>query len=187
MDKKAHNKIKMINKKKYFNPPLTEKGQVYWIPIVVKNKDFLLGFIEAYNVASASFGIPIDDMELLMSSDRLNDVLMDGSRIREITRAELKQKLKDFIFKPEKDDKHPDNNAKILEDQLLMVDCPNCGMFYSFKEEQDIPKADTYCVTCGRAIIMYTNRDDSFFHYDGKQIDMEKVIAEIHKESDKDE
>jgi len=185
-NKKHHNKIKMVNNKKYFNTPLDENGKPYWIPIVVKNKDFLLGFIEAYNVASASFGIPIEDMELLLSSDRLNDVLMDGTRIGNITRAELKSKLKKFIYKPDKDENHPDNSAKILDEQILMIDCPNCGMFYSFKEEEDIPKKDTYCVTCGRAIIIYTNRTDNFFHYDGKQMDMEKVINEIHKEADEE-
>ena len=57
---------------------------------------------------------------------------------------------------------------------------------FLYKTDDDIPKNDTYCVTCGKAIIMYTNRYDSFFHYDGEEMDMEEIINQIHKEADEE-
>lgn len=180
--KKINNKIKMIKDKKYFNAPLNKEGREYWIPVVVKNKSYLLGFIEAFATISEIHDISISDTEIALSSDRFNDILMDGSRIQNLSRNQLKEKIKKIILSTKEE--HEENSEDILKDYLLSVSCPNCGMFYGFKTENEIPEKDFQCNICDNMVIIYTNVNDDYFDFDGKSGDIEQIVEEISKEED---
>jgi len=183
MEQPKNNKVKIINNKKYFNAPLNKEGKLYWIPIVVKNKSYLLGFINAYHLVSEMYDISIQDMYIAISSDRFNDVLTDGSRIHNLTRKEFKTKLKKMYFSPN-NEKHPENDSDILNQYFLSVSCVGCGMFYGFKEENDVPEKDLICDVCGNTLISYIHDDDDYFDFDGDAGDVEKIVEEINKESE---
>jgi len=184
MQKKSENlntKVKVIKDKKYFNAPVNSDGNPYWIPIVVKNKSYLLGFINSYQFISDIYDISVKDIEIAISSDRLNDVLMDGTRIQTLTRKELKEKLK-FLYFTEVKENHPENNTNILNQYYLSVSCVNCGMFYGFKNEAEVPEKDFTCDVCGNSLIMYVDEYDDYFSFDGNSGDVEKIVEEINKE-----
>ena len=175
-------KVKIIKGKKYFNTPLDENNKPYWIPIVVKDKSYLLGFINAYHFICDVRGYEGDKIELEMAlgSDRFNDVLTDGSRIKNLNREQLKKKIKKIYFDNETNN-HPENSEGILNQYYLSFSC-NCGMFFAFKEENEIPEEDFKCVTCGRTLISYVHENDDYFNFDGIVGDVDKIIEEINNE-----
>jgi len=185
MQKKSkllNNKIKMINDKKYFNSPIDKEGNPYWIPIVIRNKDYLLGFINAYHFISDLHIIDINDMEIALSSDRFNDVLINGTRIQSLTRQQLKQTIKKLYFDTPKEN-HPENKENILNDYYLTINCVNCGMFYAFKNENEVPENDFVCSTCDRTLISYINESDDYFTFDGDSGDIDEIVSELNNEN----
>lgn len=179
---KPNNKVKIVENNKFFNTPLNEKGEPYWIPIVVKDKSYLLGFINSYRFITELYDIDIRDVQIAISSDRFNDVLTDGSRIHKLTREELKKKLKEMYFDKNKEI-HPENDTNILEQYYLSVSCVSCGMFHGFKEEDEIPEDDFKCSLCGNTLISYVHEYDEYFDFDGDSGDVEKIVEEINKEN----
>lgn len=173
-------KIKMLDGKKYLNAPVDSNNKPYWIPIVAKDKSYLLGFINAYHFLTGMHGIPSTDMEVALSSDRFNDVLLDGSRIQNLSRKELKVKIRELFF----DDigNHPENSEDILDEYYLSLSCSNCGMFYPFKTDEDVPEEDYQCNVCGNTIILYIHENDDTFEYDGTIGDVDKIVDEIKNE-----
>ena len=180
MSRSYSEKAIVENGKMYFNPPLDENKNPYWIPIVVKNRDYLLGYIHGYNFISEMTGTTLKEMHISISSDRFNDILSDGSRIQNLSRVELKEKIRNFYNNSE----HPDNADDILEDHLLSLSC-SCGIYYTFDGKDEIPEKDTCCSTCNKSIIEYTHRDDDCFEYDGEQGDVEAIIKELNDENKK--
>lgn len=181
--KKLNDKVKIIDNKKLFNPPLNKDGKPYWIPIVVRDKSYLLGFINAYRFIEKMCEIEIQDVDIVTSSDRFNDILTDGTRIHTLTREKLKLKLKELFFKSH-EEKHPENNTTALEQYYLYVSCVNCGMFYGFKKEHDVPEHDLKCDVCDNVLISYINESDDYFDFDGDPGDIETIVEEINKECD---
>lgn len=175
-----NDKVKIINDKKYFNAPLDENNKPYWIPIVIKNKDYLIGFMNAYDLVCDLHGFNRKEIDISLSSDRFNDILLDGTRMQTLSREELKKKLR-ILFYSHINATHQENSADVLSDDFLSVSC-TCGMYYSFKDENDIPLEDTKCTTCGKYILMYTNMNDSEFTFDGESGDINKIIKELNNE-----
>jgi hypothetical protein len=178
--KKINNKVRVVKNKKYFNAPLDDNKKPYWIPIVVKDKSYLLGFINAYHFLSGMHGFPTTDIEIALSSDRFNDVLIDGTRIQHLSRKQLKDKIRDMFFNEKI--KHPENADDILDEYYLSLSCTNCGMFYPFKTEDDVPDEDLKCNICDNTIISYVYENDDFFDFDGVTGDVDKIVDEINKE-----
>lgn len=170
-----------LKKLKIFKAPVDEKGKPYWVPIVVKNKEYLIGYLECYRTMCASHGLNPDDLIVALGSDRLNDILPDGSKIKNLTRIELKRKVKDMMMKPVRDD-HPENQDDLYMDNALAMGCKNCGMFYLFKEHEEIPENDFACSCCSRELIIYTETYDDDFDYDGEEGQIEEIVSEIQKE-----
>jgi ribosomal protein S27E len=126
--------------------------------------------------------IPRSELTKVISSDRFNDVLQDDSRIRNLSKKELKEKIKGFMLEQNKDDEHQENDESLYKDYLLTVDCMGCGMFYSFTHHNEIPNEDFCCGTCGRTLIHYTGKDDELFEYEGNQPIIDEVVKEIQNE-----
>lgn len=183
MYKKINNKIMTKGNKKYFNPPTDENNNPYWIPVVVKDKSYLLGFIEAFRIIHELSNPHKIELELTLSSDRFNDILMDGSRIQNLTREQLKDKIRNIMFPETTPEDHTENSQEILKEYLLNVSCPKCGMFYGFKTEEEIPKTDFKCNICNRYVLMYTNKNDDYFDFYGQQGDIEEIVAELNNEN----
>ena len=183
MQEKSNNKVRLYKKKKYFNMPLDTNNKPYWIPIVVKDKSYLLGFINACQFISEMHEIETNEMEVALSSDRLNDVLMDGSRMQDLTRNQLKNKLKELYFKTHTY-KHPENNVNVLEEYYLALSCVNCGMFVGFHTEHEVPEHDLKCDVCDNTLISYINEDDDYFDFEGDIGDVDNIVEEINKENE---
>jgi hypothetical protein len=164
------------------NLPKDENGKIYWIPIVMKNKDYLVGYIEAYKTLSIIYEIPVSELHhTLSSSDRFNDVLQDGTRMRDLSNEELKNKLKEMISVPNKGG-HPENDEELYKDIILTIDCVHCNMFYSFKKIEEIPDESLNCSTCGKTLILYTNLNEDEIIYEGGRDQIDKAVKEITKE-----
>jgi len=181
MQEKPNNKVRLYKKKKYFNSPLNKDNKPYWIPIVVRNKSFLLGFINAYHVINEMHDIEMNGMEVSLSSDRFNDILMDGSRMQNLTRSQLKNKLKEMYFKTHTT-KHQENSGNILDEYYMSLNCINCGMFYGFHNETEVPENDFKCDVCDNVLISYINEDDDYFDFEGDIGDVDNIVEEINKE-----
>lgn len=186
---------------KYKSPKVDGKNQ--WVPIVAKNRDWLVGYISGIqmieSVISNSLeenGIELDfrGLDICLDSSRFNDIMEDGRKESECTDNEIKKYYENII--EEKIDMikeiHPDNN--ISDDFFLSVEC-SCGFgFYNFKKSEDIPKKQFLCGICGKVVIDYTNKDDSYFEYDGNSNirlsliaeEIAKKLDECNKEDDED-
>jgi len=162
-----------------YNAPKID-GKLYYIPVVVKSKDYLIGYLHSMNIfgqimeeALNKAGISIGGscIEPSLDSTRFNDVMMDGRRASECSNKEITKMFNDLISQKmtRLTDEHPDND--IENEDIFNVDCP-CGLgFYSFKEISDIPDKQFKCSICGRVIIDYTNQFDSEFNFDEKEIE----------------
>jgi transposase-like protein len=167
--------------------PKDENNKLYWIPVVVKNKDYLVGFIESFKSMAVIYEIPLTELDKMFCSDRFNDIMKDGIRIQDLTRNELKEKVKNIILQADRSE-HIENDTDLYENNYLTIDCPHCGMFYSFSEIEDIPNENFKCQTCGKTILFYTNLNDDEIEYEGKRSDvLEQVVQEIHRELFKSE
>ena len=155
----------------------------FWIPIVIKNRDTLIGFLEAFKNFCSFYDIPSSsDVNVIISSDRFNDILPDDSRMRNYTREGLKEKILVMIKKEEERGEHEGNSEDILQDNLLNLDCSECGMFYPFTNSQMIPKENFCCENCGRQLILYTKKDADEIAFDGDEEIVEKIMDEINKD-----
>lgn len=159
--------------------PHTLNNKPYWVPIVVKNRDYLIGYLKGIklieNILSDSLkvvglNLNLDIIDLFLDSSRFNDILEDGRRESELNENEKKAILIDII----KNKTHKLNNFHVENeteyDDLLNIDC-KCGLgYYSWKEEFDIPIENFKCSICGKLLIEYTDHDDSEYVFDrGKE------------------
>lgn len=173
-----------------YKPPKDSKGNVLWVPIVVKNKDYLIGFLDSMHIASTLYDIPGTELVASLSSDRLNDVLPDGRRIGKISKKEFKTYIKGMMDKTKELSVLSQNNAdfspKILNDYFLTIDC-SCGNFYAFSSVAELPEDSFDCGICKKRLIDYTERDDEEYEFDGDPGDVEGIVTEITDEMDDDE
>jgi len=161
-------------KMKYTSP--LKNSKPYWIPIVCKNKDYLVGYLNGVGLIEFTFTdvfkqLEIDfnfkNLDLFLDSSRFNDVMEDGRREHEIDEDEKKQIFID-IFKNKLDsisNNHIENNTNY--DDILRIECP-CGFgYYAWKEFKDIPAEQFKCAECNRVLIDYTGNNDYNYEFDG--------------------
>jgi hypothetical protein len=155
----------------------TKNGKRYWVPVVCKNKDHLVGYLEGMrlmedlildSLVQAGIDIDVSAMELFLDSGRFNDILKDGRRESELTDIDKKMLIKDLVETKtaRMNEVHMEND---IEDDIsvLNVEC-TCGYgFYSWNSLDELPNDIQVCQQCGRIIIDYTGYDDSEFDYDG--------------------
>lgn len=152
---------------KFYKAPKDLTGNLLWVPIVVKNKDQLIGFIEGINMTASIYSIDRESMFYTLSSERFNDVIRDGTRLRDMTNSQFIQHAKSII-----DEGFDRINALEavdggdLDDFCLTVQC-SCGNFIGYKDYAKIPNVNTLCDVCEKTIIQYTNDEDDCYVYDG--------------------
>lgn len=141
----------------------------YYVPVVVKNRDYLIGFLDAMSAIS-----PIIDVDYTaLDSMRFTDVLPDGQRRRNLTDQEIIDSLS-----------VTDANNNVLEQAqtkelivesipFLEVNC-NCGNYLKFEHPSELPKTTRKCELCGNVLIDYTGYDQDDYEYDG---DIERMLV----------
>jgi hypothetical protein len=170
-----------MNKKVKYKPPVINKKKCY-VPIVCKNKDFLVGYIKGVYLMTDVFesifqnmGLnlkigSINSTNLCLDSTRYNDILHNDVRESDLTDEEVKEYF-DYIVEQKKEifeAQHPDTNADILRDNFLNLEC-TCGLgFYFFKKPEDVPDNNFKCKECDRTLIDYTDKNDEDFIFDGE-------------------
>lgn len=165
-----------------YKSPINDQGQEYFVPIVTKSKEHLIGYLSAFMYLLDVLEFP-GIIDLNLDSSRFNDVVDDGRRLSTMTKAEIKKMMLSNItqYGSEEMDKkqksHPDNKQGILRKSLLEFDC-GCGGFYSFNKIDEIPTTDFSCGICGKLLIQYTGHYDVEYEFDGD----EDRIAAIEKE-----
>lgn len=154
-------------------------GKHYYVPIVVKNRDVLLGIIsgleysrEVMSHVLNSVGVPVEELielnsydadNIMSASDRFNDILPDGRAESLLTDAEKRSYLENIV-KTAYDKLSCDDNSVRL-DCVLKVSC-TCGFgHYTWKNRQDIPTESFSCMECGNVLIDYTNHEDWEYEY----------------------
>lgn len=162
-----------------YNPPKVD-GKEVWVPIVAKNKDWLVGYIRGIHFMQDCTDGLMEELDVDMhfemfgvglDSSRFNDILPNDKRMSKLTKKEAKKFFSDIEKHLEAKEEildNPDDEDVELEDTFLVIDCP-CDMgFYSFRDEKDVPPVDVNCQICGRPLIHYTGIDDLEFEYDGE-------------------
>ena len=134
------------NKKPIYPAP-TKDGKPYWIPIVVKNKDFLIGYLDGINTLLETTKLEEGTkVELMLDSTRFNDVLDEkGTRVSKISKEEVKKILREEEEESENigTTDHPDNKEGILQPSYLEMQC-SCGYYYNFKSAKNIPEESLF-------------------------------------------
>jgi ribosomal protein S27E len=161
----------------------------YYVPVVVKNRDYLIGFLDAMAAIS-----PIVDVDYTaLDSMRFTDVLPDGQRRRNLTPQEIIDSLdvsdsKNHITEPNQTKELEVDNIPFLE-----VNC-SCGNYIKFEHPSELPKTTRKCELCGNVLIDYTGHDQDDYEYDGDQMKMmigfeidEEYVDEDEDDDDYDE
>lgn len=160
----------------------------YFVPVVVKNRDYLVGFLTALD--AFSLGSSKIDMVLSESSAKFNDVLPGGLRRRNISLEDQIGIMIDYRMKMSAvEDFENLEELEAREDKFLEINC-ECGNYYSFDSAEQIPSTNLKCDICGKHLIEYTNRNDEDFEYDGNlelHLDFTDVLEMFIDDSEDDE
>jgi len=174
----------MDDKTKY-NSPLDSNGNPYWVPIVVKDKGYLIGFLDSMCISSQVTDIDYNILLFTLSSDRFNDILQSGERISSMSDEKFKDHIKKLLLTDDEDSKLKENNSEfssdILGEYYLPLNC-TCGNFHGFNTPYDLPDENFKCDICGKTVIEYTHKDDDEFIYDGEYIDVQAVVNDVRDE-----
>ncbi len=186
---------------KYIPPKVDNKNQ--WVPIVVKNRDYLIGFVNGIHMIKSivldslkNNGINIDlrGIDLCLDSSRFNDIMETGKKESEVSDQEIRNYYNNIISNKIAliKENHPDNNDNIFNGCFLEVEC-TCGLgIYMFKSPKEIPEAPLKCQVCGKTLIDYTNVNDDDIEYDGNLMKRNNIFVEemqktIEKEMENEE
>jgi ribosomal protein S27E len=167
--------IVMEQIRKYVYVPKTRKREKpYFVPIVAKNKDELIGYLKGFYdfqemvIKYGSEEIPIDFITLrpLLNSTRFNDVLPNGKMLSVMSEREKD----DYAFKEAQKNinrlKYDDNDINILNSEFVLdIECPHCDNYIAFRYFDDIPKKKMKCPECGKILLDYTHVDDDKIDY----------------------
>jgi len=148
----------------------------YFVPCVVKSKDYLVGFLDTFS--NMSDMIVID--ENILDSCRFTEYLPDGSKRSEHTNEEIKIIMKEY---QESLNVKENENESSNERNYFQVSC-SCGNFHSFNHSIEIPEESLICSICGKVLIDYTNNFDYMYDYVGK---MEQIAVEFDEDSEEED
>ena len=148
----------------------------YYVPVVVKSRDYLIGFLTALN--------SLDDIlkydETILDSCRYNDWLPDGSRRRDRSTEEIKEIMNQHF---ESLNVKENENEESEDNYFFKVSC-SCGNFHGFYHPVEIPHENLKCELCGKILIDYCGYHDYETDYDG---DVDKMTAELQGDEDDEE
>ncbi len=142
----------------------TEHGTPYYVPIVAKNKDFLVGYLYGSNdgkdlikdvLASMHMDVDLGPMDVILDSTRFNDILENGKRESQMNEKELKNYIYDIVdnITRKLDNKNVENN--IESTSVLEIEC-SCNLgFYAWESYDNIPEESFKCTNCGKVLIDY--------------------------------
>lgn len=157
----------------YYNPP-EENGNPYYVPIVAKNKDLLIGYLRGINdgkiliteaLESVNIDIDFGPVDVILDSTRFNDILEDGRRESELSRDELAKYINDTveILTNKMLGDNSENNIK--RENVLDVEC-SCGLgYYAWRTYDDIPEESFKCTNCGKVLIDYCGKYDHEYDF----------------------
>ena len=160
----------------YYTAPIDENGNPYYVPIVVKSRDYLLGYIAGLNTAkdiitdvldTININVDLGSMDVVLDSTRFNDILENGKHESDMSESELKEYFLDIM--QDVSDKLTSTNSEndIFDDVVLKAEC-SCGLgFYYWKNIESIPHESFKCSNCGKVLIHYTEIDDYDYEYEG--------------------
>lgn len=141
----------------------------YYVPVVVKNRDYLIGFLDAVSSFAGIFEIDFTALD----SMRFTDVLPNGQRRRDLTPLQILEVLSD-----EDEVNNVKENVKeieVVQIPYLEVNC-KCGNYISLNHPDELPKTTRCCELCNKVLIDYTGHDQDEYEYDG---DLEKMMVGI--------
>ena len=183
----------MEKKLSYYKSPTDYNNKPYWVPIVMKNKDSLVGYLNGMNLVTDQLGVEPEGFYAILSSERFNDVLRDGRRGGDVNDFDFKEYIRNMMLEDvdrlNMRDEHEGCSPLILIDYYLPLSC-TCGNFFGFKEAVDIPDKQMKCDMCNHIVIDYTNKDDDDFGYDGidhLERDIDEMIDDVRDELHLDE
>jgi hypothetical protein len=160
-----------------YQAPLID-GKPYYIPVVVKSRDYLIGFLHSKLTFESLMAGVLEKVgiqsnfsmfENCLDSTRFNDVLQNGKRISECSGEEFDKYIQNVV--EEKVDKiqnnHPDNI--LSDDVILKLEC-SCGLgFESYTTVESIPKESVKCKFCDKILLHYTDHYDTEYEFDKKE------------------
>jgi hypothetical protein len=165
-----------------YSAPLDENGKPYWVPVVVKNKEYLYGFLDSMVYSTQLADLDYNVLLFTLSSDRFNDVLPTGERMSSMTDERFKEHVKGLLIHDAEHEILKKDNAEFSEDILgdyyLPLNC-TCGNFHGFLTPYDLPDEQFKCDLCGKVLIEYTNMNDEDFLYDGEYRDIQSVLDDV--------
>jgi len=162
----------------YKYPVIDDKPQ--WVPIVVKNKDYLVGYIEGIQLISEivtgvlnnhKISIDLSCVDPCIDSSRFNDILENGKREADCSNEYLKKYYENIVKNRIEllNDTHPENKGEFENEIFFQIQC-NCGLgIYIFKTANEIPEEPLKCSNCGRTIIDYTGCTDDKIEFEGQR------------------
>lgn len=162
-----------------YKSPVDETGSQYWVPVVMKNKDLLVGLLQGISLVVKSFNVPPNETIVpVLGSDRFNDLLPNGKKVHEMSMEEYKDYVKES-FLDDDYESHPENGVTL--NYFFQVEC-SCGNFHGFKTVDDIPDENLICELCGKTMIDYTGHGDSEYRFEGAKLDVSKIVNELADE-----
>lgn len=153
----------------FYKAPLDKNGKPLWVPIVIKNKDQLIGFIDGVNMTASIYDIDRESMFYTLSSERFNDVTKSGTRLRHMDNNTFYKHAVSILedgYSRVSALESKDSSGSELNDFCLTVQC-KCGNFVGFFDYDRIPTETCQCDMCENILIHYTGVDDCAFVYDG--------------------
>lgn len=165
-------------------PPVDETGKEYYVPVVSKNRDTLIGHLQGVYATrdmmvdvfkAIGIDMELDSLEPMLDSTRFNDILSNGKHESEMSADDLKEFVFDLFeeITIKTEHKHEENDTSYS--YVLNIEC-TCGLgFYSWETYNDIPTENFECCNCGKVLIHYTGDYDHEYEYDdGGKDDTEK-------------
>ena len=157
-----------------YDAPKDIDGNPYYVPVVTKNKDYLMGYISGLDIAkdmitdildSININVDLGAIDVLLDSTRFNDILVNGVYESEMTDKDKKDYLLGIVEEVSEKLKNTSTENNVLDDAKLRLEC-SCGLgFYFWDDVRDIPKSSFSCHNCGKILIHYTGIYDGDFEY----------------------
>lgn len=158
-----------------YTPILTKDGKIQCVPLVIKNRDVLIGYIRAHTDLLSSISendlLDLADENVLemltpdLDSSRFNGYIRDGMHVDNLTEEQFNQLRYEA---EEAESTHPDDKNNVLDVGFFSVDC-ECGNFFRFNTPKEIPEDNLKCDLCDRTLIQYIHVDDEDIEIEGKK------------------
>lgn len=160
-----------------YESPIDNDGNPYYVPVVAKNRDFLVGYIKGLDLGreilidvmeSVGVKVNLGKLDVVLDSNRFNDILKNGKHESEMTVDDMKEYIFDIFNEVSSKLDSDSSEIGAFDNDLLHVEC-SCGYgFYSWVNYEDIPEETFHCGECGKVLIHYTGIDDFKLEYDEK-------------------